>query len=143
VVLSARLVSETLYRINEEENENCPCNVRLISGRNAALPDDISTAKNHSGHHHASGVGAAVANQSKSWTQFSRLTRACTFDGTDAMNAQDVSVGYLAAGANRQTAVADWSRGGLLAFGADSNIALWRPTVSLIAMVAVPYKSIC
>ncbi|KAI0398071.1 WD40-repeat-containing domain protein [Xylariaceae sp. FL0594] len=34
---------------------------------------------------------------------------------------------YLSIGANRQTAVADWSRDGLVAFGADSNIALWRP----------------
>ncbi|KGQ04313.1 Elongator complex protein 2 [Beauveria bassiana D1-5] len=34
---------------------------------------------------------------------------------------------YLSAGANRQTAVADWSRGGLLAFGADTNVAFWAP----------------
>ncbi|KHN95817.1 elongator protein 2 [Metarhizium album ARSEF 1941] len=34
---------------------------------------------------------------------------------------------YLSAGANRQASVADWSRNGLLAFGADVNIALWRP----------------
>ena len=37
---------------------------------------------------------------------------------------------YLAAGANRQTAVADWSRRGLLAFGADVNVAIWQPSVS-------------
>ncbi|EGX92408.1 RNA polymerase II Elongator subunit [Cordyceps militaris CM01] len=43
------------------------------------------------------------------------------------MGSQDVSIEYLSAGANRQTAVADWSRGGLLAFGADTNIALWVP----------------
>lgn len=36
---------------------------------------------------------------------------------------------YLSIGANRQTAVADWSQDGLVAFGADSNIALWRPHV--------------
>jgi hypothetical protein len=40
----------------------------------------------------------------------------------------DVSVEYLSAGANRQTAVADWSKGGVLAFGADTNVALWRPS---------------
>ncbi|KAI0120180.1 WD40-repeat-containing domain protein [Nemania sp. FL0031] len=34
---------------------------------------------------------------------------------------------YLSVGANRHTAVADWSQDGLVAFGADSNIALWRP----------------
>ncbi|PMB67808.1 Elongator complex protein 2 [Beauveria bassiana] len=43
------------------------------------------------------------------------------------MSSQNVSVAYLSAGANRQTAVADWSRGGLLAFGADTNVAFWAP----------------
>ncbi|KAH6892230.1 WD40-repeat-containing domain protein [Thelonectria olida] len=38
-----------------------------------------------------------------------------------------VSVEYLSTGANRQTAVADWSRGGTLAFGSDVNVALWKP----------------
>ncbi|OLN84991.1 Elongator complex protein 2 [Colletotrichum chlorophyti] len=38
------------------------------------------------------------------------------------------SIEYLSTGANRQTAVADWSSCGLLAFGADSNIALWAPS---------------
>jgi elongator complex protein 2 len=42
----------------------------------------------------------------------------------------DVAVGYLSAGANRQTGVADWNQDGTLAFGADSNICLWRPTVT-------------
>ncbi len=41
-----------------------------------------------------------------------------------------VDVAYLAAGANRQTAVADWSKRGTIAFGAGANIALWRPGVS-------------
>ncbi|GAO17165.1 hypothetical protein UVI_02031040 [Ustilaginoidea virens] len=40
-----------------------------------------------------------------------------------------MSVEYLSVGANRQTCVADWSATGLLAFGADVNIALWRPAV--------------
>ncbi|KAI1111072.1 WD40-repeat-containing domain protein [Nemania sp. NC0429] len=41
----------------------------------------------------------------------------------------EISTGveYLSAGANRHTAVADWGQDGLVAFGADSNIALWRP----------------
>jgi elongator complex protein 2 len=46
------------------------------------------------------------------------------------MGADGISIEYLSAGANRQTSVADWSKTGLLAFGADVNIALWRPTVS-------------
>ncbi|KAI1812887.1 elongator complex protein [Poronia punctata] len=44
------------------------------------------------------------------------------------MSQEDTTeVEYLSIGANRQTAVADWSQDGLIAFGADSNIALWRP----------------
>lgn len=45
------------------------------------------------------------------------------------MGLGDVSVEYLSTGANRQTAVADWSSTGILAFGADSNVAIWRPKV--------------
>ncbi|CAM1508308.1 Fc.00g051560.m01.CDS01 [Cosmosporella sp. VM-42] len=44
------------------------------------------------------------------------------------MGSKPVSVEYLSSGANRQTAVADWGRGGVLAFGADINVALWRPS---------------
>lgn len=42
-----------------------------------------------------------------------------------------VDVRYLSAGANRHTAVADWSEDGIVAFGADCNVALWRPNVGL------------
>ena len=45
------------------------------------------------------------------------------------MGVDDISVEYLSTGANRQTAVADWSVSGVLAFGADDNVALWRPKV--------------
>lgn len=37
---------------------------------------------------------------------------------------------YLAAGANRHPSAADWDESGLLAYGADRNIALWYPGVS-------------
>ncbi|KAI1192032.1 WD40-repeat-containing domain protein [Nemania serpens] len=43
------------------------------------------------------------------------------------MGEVNTEIEYLSVGANRHTAVADWSQGGLVAFGADSNIALWRP----------------
>ncbi len=46
-----------------------------------------------------------------------------------------VEVGYLAVGANRQTAAADWSLDGTLCFGAGVNLALWRPTVCEIRML--------
>ncbi|KAG6011784.1 hypothetical protein E4U54_007903 [Claviceps lovelessii] len=45
------------------------------------------------------------------------------------MGTKQVSAEYLSVGANRQPSVADWSATGLLAFGADVNIALWRPTL--------------
>ncbi|TQS38962.1 hypothetical protein Golomagni_00515, partial [Golovinomyces magnicellulatus] len=38
-----------------------------------------------------------------------------------------VSAEYLSAGANRHPSVADWDSSGLLAFGTDNNIALWKP----------------
>ncbi|KUJ20166.1 WD40 repeat-like protein [Mollisia scopiformis] len=34
---------------------------------------------------------------------------------------------YLTAGANRHPSAADWDTSGLLAFGADRNVALWQP----------------
>ncbi|KAI0379879.1 WD40 repeat-like protein [Hypomontagnella monticulosa] len=43
------------------------------------------------------------------------------------MDNYQVGVEYLSAGANRHTAVADWNQDGLVAFGSDSHIALWRP----------------
>ncbi|KAI1636386.1 RNA polymerase II Elongator subunit [Biscogniauxia mediterranea] len=43
------------------------------------------------------------------------------------MHEDSLAIEYLSAGANRHTAVADWSEDGIVAFGADSNIALWRP----------------
>ncbi|KAJ4389259.1 Elongator subunit elp2 [Gnomoniopsis smithogilvyi] len=42
----------------------------------------------------------------------------------------DVDVDYLSAGANRQTAAGDWNIDGTVAFGTDTNIALWRPNDS-------------
>ncbi len=36
---------------------------------------------------------------------------------------------YVAAGGNRHPSASDWDINGLLAFGADRNIALWRPQV--------------
>ena len=37
---------------------------------------------------------------------------------------------YLAAGANRHPAPADWdTNSGILAYGSDRNIALWKPLV--------------
>jgi len=40
-----------------------------------------------------------------------------------------LSADYLAAGANRHPAAADWDESGVLAFGADRNIAIWCPQV--------------
>ena len=38
---------------------------------------------------------------------------------------------FISVGGNRHPATADWDRrSGLLAFGADNNVALWHPLVS-------------
>ncbi|KEY69872.1 hypothetical protein S7711_06428 [Stachybotrys chartarum IBT 7711] len=52
------------------------------------------------------------------------------------MGAEGVAVEYLSAGANRQTSIADWSRHGTLAFGADVNVALWQPAATPLKGVA-------
>lgn len=39
---------------------------------------------------------------------------------------------YLSAGANRYAAASDWGENGLVAFGSDTNVCLWDPTVSFL-----------
>lgn len=47
-----------------------------------------------------------------------------------------VATGYISVGGNRNPGAADWDvQSGVLAFGADNNVALWEPLVS-------PLKSI-
>lgn len=42
---------------------------------------------------------------------------------------------YIAAGGNRHPAAADWDPiSGLLAFGAENNVALWKPLVLLVSI---------
>jgi hypothetical protein len=49
----------------------------------------------------------------------------------------DVTVDYISVGGNRHPAAADWDRSsGILAFGADNNIALWDPLVRLPVLSA-------
>jgi hypothetical protein len=48
---------------------------------------------------------------------------------------------YLAAGANRHPSAADWDASGILAFGADRNIALWRPQVRVSSMATGDSKA--
>lgn len=44
-----------------------------------------------------------------------------------------IATDYISVGGNRYPAAADWdAQSGLLAFGADNNVALWEPTVRLI-----------
>ncbi|KAK8038148.1 hypothetical protein PG994_014915 [Apiospora phragmitis] len=52
------------------------------------------------------------------------------------MNEVEVGIEYLSVGANRHTAVADWNEDGLVAFGADSNIALWQPNDAAVKGVS-------
>lgn len=44
---------------------------------------------------------------------------------------------YLSAGANRYAGAADWSEDGLVAFGSDSNVCLWDPSVSLSLLLSL------
>ncbi|KAL2760790.1 hypothetical protein ACRALDRAFT_2093144 [Sodiomyces alcalophilus JCM 7366] len=54
------------------------------------------------------------------------------------MTGPQVLAEYLSTGANRHTAVADWSQSGTLAYGADSNIAVWSPSAeSNIGITAI------
>jgi hypothetical protein len=48
-----------------------------------------------------------------------------------AMDENQVTLDYVSVGGNRHPAAADWDRqkSGLLAFGADNNVALWDPLV--------------
>lgn len=44
---------------------------------------------------------------------------------------------YVSVGGNRQPSAADWdARSGLLAYGADRNVALWQPLVFLNSCIA-------
>lgn len=54
------------------------------------------------------------------------------------MNAVEAGIEYLSVGANRHTAVADWSDDGVVAFGADSNIAVWQPHVRYTSRNLIP-----
>lgn len=48
-----------------------------------------------------------------------------------------VETRYIAAGGNRHPAAADWDPvSGLIAFGADRNIAIWKPSVCMIVFFA-------
>lgn len=52
-----------------------------------------------------------------------------------------MDIEYLSVGANRQTAAGDWSIDGTVAFGADTNIALWRPNVSRQFLAISKYRN--
>lgn len=44
---------------------------------------------------------------------------------------------YISVGGNRYPGAADWDPiCGILAYGADNNVALWRPEVGLICLSA-------
>lgn len=51
----------------------------------------------------------------------------------------EISLDYISTGGNRHPQASDWDRSpaGLLAFGADNNIAIWDPLVSAIRQCVV------
>lgn len=47
-----------------------------------------------------------------------------------------VSTEYISVGGNRHPGAADWDvESGVLAYGADNNVALWEPLVSAMELV--------
>lgn len=59
-----------------------------------------------------------------------RITLSPSTESFGIMAQVKAECGYLAAGANRHPSAADWDLlSGLLAFGADRNVAIWRPQV--------------
>ena len=65
----------------------------------------------------------------KQYSSLSRLHTLPSYESNLKMEEASIGIEYLAVGANRHTSVADWSKDGLVAFGADSNIEIWQPTV--------------
>lgn len=48
-----------------------------------------------------------------------------------------ITTDYISAGGNRHPAAADWDvQSGVLAFGADQNVALWDPRVCATSCLA-------
>jgi hypothetical protein len=46
-----------------------------------------------------------------------------------------VSTDYISVGGNRHPGAADWDvQTGVLAYGADNNVALWKPLVGLTVL---------
>jgi hypothetical protein len=54
---------------------------------------------------------------------------------SESMTEAAVESRYLSAGANRYAAAADWSEDGLVAFGSDTNVCLWGPSVSSLSVI--------
>lgn len=50
-----------------------------------------------------------------------------------------VSTAYISVGGNRHPSAADWDvQSGVLAYGADINVALWEPLVSPMRLINLP-----
>jgi elongator complex protein 2 len=54
----------------------------------------------------------------------------------------NVATEYISVGGNRHPGAADWDvASGVLAYGADNNVALWAPEVSLYFILVAMYIS--
>jgi elongator complex protein 2 len=60
---------------------------------------------------------------------------------SESMAEATVESRYLSAGANRYAAAADWSEDGLVAFGSDTNVCLWDPSVSCLPRLLTHHSS--
>jgi hypothetical protein len=66
------------------------------------------------------------------------LALRCEVFAVDDWMMMQMGAAFLAAGANRHPSAADWDESGVLAFGADRNVALWRPQVRIERCVKGP-----
>ena len=107
------------------EWEKLPWPVRALS----TLTDPRFSVRDQSYRSHLQTTPQSSARLTRD--QNSHCSHACQPTPTPSIMAHWVpEVEYLSTGANRHGAVADWSGDGVLAFGADTNVALWTPEVS-------------
>jgi hypothetical protein len=60
------------------------------------------------------------------------------------MDPATVTLDYISVGGNRHPAAADWDhRTGVLAFGADNNIAIWDPLVRRVCLRMITFVPPC
>ena len=72
----------------------------------------------------------APATKHSTFPLFSLYRTESSFFSAGVVFMVSITTDYISAGGNRHPAAADWDvQSGVLAFGADNNVALWDPRV--------------